>query len=847
MEGRTISHYRIVKRMGAGGMGVVYRAEDTRLHRDVAIKFLAAELGTDNSARARFMQEARAASALDHPNICSVYDIGTDDDGRMYLVLAYYGGRTLDELLEKGPLPPNEAIGIAMQAVDGLARAHSRGIVHRDIKPSNLMMTDDGVLKILDFGLAKMAGTTAVTRTGTSVGTPRYMAPEQIRGETVDHRADIWSIGVLLYTMVTGVHPFHGEHPQAVMYAIVNDESPPLDDTVPGMPPELPRIVGRCLAKDPDERYQVTEELLEDLRRLYHDPSATLPARGTPTHRFSSSGAKRPSPRARARWSRRALLGVTLLTVVGAGVVVGRRAFGPRAPVALRVLVVPPAIDSDRHADDGEVIASSVRVSLVRGLGAMQRVVVVEPGRADEGASPREMARALSADELVRVEVEDTGRDWNLSLRRVDGMSDAVRFSSDVAVPYELPLLAADAVTSWLEQAYPERPMQIHDRRLAVSDADYRRFLDVYRTQAFVGANTDQRLALLDSLKVVENGSPDFVGAYQIDAAICRNLFEATREDGYLVRARAAAEKAVDLAPEDVGSVVVLFDVALRGGQFDDARRALSTLERLAPASVETMSRAARLAEAEGDEDRALSLMRSAVERRPTRDMVYRLADMEYRRGQHEQAREQLDSLLVRFPDFVAGEAKLAEVELLYGDPERAAELYSRVVAKQPTAGRHTNLGLARELMGEFDRAAEDFRRALAMEPGSAYAMLNLADCLAAAGGAGADSLYARVLDSFGADGARTWDDKLVVAQCLAHLGRSVEAVRVTQDALRESQEQSEALYIASLVYAVVGDRQSALVTAEKAMNKGVEPRWFRLPWFDAYRSEPEFARVHDD
>ncbi|HSG41132.1 MAG TPA: serine/threonine-protein kinase, partial [Thermoanaerobaculia bacterium] len=255
LVGRTLAHYRILEHVGGGGMGVVYKAEDLRLSRTVALKFLPPDLTRDPESKARFLQEARAASVLDHPNICTIHEVGETEDGRLYISMPCYDGETLRRRIQRGPLAIDEATDIAQQIARGLAKAHRGGIVHRDIKPANLMVTSDGVVKILDFGLAKLAGSIIITRAGSSVGTPAYMSPEQARGDDVDHRTDLWSLGVVLYEMVAGRRPFRGEHDQAVLYAILNERPKPLTQVRPDAPSELERIVDGLLAKDPAERY----------------------------------------------------------------------------------------------------------------------------------------------------------------------------------------------------------------------------------------------------------------------------------------------------------------------------------------------------------------------------------------------------------------------------------------------------------------------------------------------------------------------------------------------------------------------------------------------------------------
>ncbi len=267
MIGRTVSHYRILSRLGEGGMGVVYKAEDLRLARTVALKFLPHGIGQDSPARARFLNEARAAASLDHSSICHVWDIDQDGD-RPFLVMSYIDGASLRDRLADGPLPVEEALRIAIQVADGLVDAHAQGIVHRDIKPSNILISADGKAKVTDFGLALLADQTRLTGAGLAVGTPLYMAPEQIGGGDVDNRADIWALGVVLHEMLTGRPPFRAEYRDALFYAILHLDPPRVTELRPEAPAELDLIAARALARRREERYADIAEMLGDLRRV---------------------------------------------------------------------------------------------------------------------------------------------------------------------------------------------------------------------------------------------------------------------------------------------------------------------------------------------------------------------------------------------------------------------------------------------------------------------------------------------------------------------------------------------------------------------------------------------------
>ncbi len=343
MIGDRIAHYEILEQLGSGAMGVVYMARDTRLNRRVALKFLSADIRSDPVAHQRFVREAQAASALDHPNICTIYEIDETDDGQLFIAMAYYAGETLGQVLQRGPLPVERTVDLAVQLARGLRQAHAHGIVHRDIKPSNLMIAEDGKLKILDFGLAKVAASTEISQTGARAGTVAYMSPEQIRGEEVGFASDLWSVGVVLYEMLSGDRPFGGSSSEAVMYSILNRKPRPLGTLPAGAAERLGSIITRALAKKPRARYRNADQLLRDLDALASGfvRTATLP-RGLPTA---------------ARWgARRRLVAYAALALVIAGAAyLGLERGGrvrPAAPAdAPGILVVAVAAFENRTGD----------------------------------------------------------------------------------------------------------------------------------------------------------------------------------------------------------------------------------------------------------------------------------------------------------------------------------------------------------------------------------------------------------------------------------------------------------------------------------------------------------------
>lgn len=268
IAGETISHFKIIERLGGGGMGVVYKAKDITLNRVVALKFLSPDLTRDTTAKKRFLKEARAASALDHPNIGTIHEINDTEDGLMFICMAYYEGEDLREKCIKYKMEILECLNVLKQIASGLAEAHKHSIVHRDIKPANIIITTEGQVKIVDFGLAKLTGGTIITTPGTTLGTLPYMSPEQVKGLDLDHRSDIWSFGVLIYEILTGKLPFEAEYEAAMLYSIVNENPIAVTEQNPKIPSQLEQVITKALKKEVNDRYASMQEVLDDLENI---------------------------------------------------------------------------------------------------------------------------------------------------------------------------------------------------------------------------------------------------------------------------------------------------------------------------------------------------------------------------------------------------------------------------------------------------------------------------------------------------------------------------------------------------------------------------------------------------
>jgi serine/threonine protein kinase/tetratricopeptide (TPR) repeat protein len=362
-----LGRYRIVEELGRGGMGIVYKAEDTKLRRNVALKFLPPEYTRNAEAKERFVHEAQAASSLEHPNICSIHEIEETSDGQMYISMGCYDGETLQKIIREGPVDIGQAVDFGIQVAQGLQEAHDKGIVHRDIKPSNIIVTSKGRAKVMDFGLAKLVGQTRITKAGTAMGTISYMSPEQARGEDVDTRTDIWSLGVVLYELVTGQLPFKGEYDQAVIYSILNEEPRPISELTSKIPQGFGDIISRCLEKDSTSRYQSAADLEADLGRWREESGLSRPSR------YGGAYPKRSSLRSLLKIGVPAAIALAVLLVAlnPAGRKAIKDLFGIGAPPArMRVALLPCEIGSEN--DDQKAFCDGLILTLTNHIEAME-------------------------------------------------------------------------------------------------------------------------------------------------------------------------------------------------------------------------------------------------------------------------------------------------------------------------------------------------------------------------------------------------------------------------------------------------------------------------------------------
>jgi TolB-like protein/predicted Ser/Thr protein kinase len=432
MIGQTISHYRILEKIGEGGMGVVYKAEDTTLDRVVALKFLPEHALDDEDVRSRFTGEAKAAAALDHPNICTIYATETVGE-RSFIAMAFVEGMTLEERIQSGPVSSMEAMDIAAQVAEGLQAAHRAGIIHRDIKSANIMIASDGRIKIMDFGLAKHAGKSLETDEYTA-GTAAYMSPEQAQGKDMDQRSDLWSLGVVLYEMVTGALPFQGEYESAMVYSICNEEPQSVRKRKPDIPEALDKIIDRLLAKPVEERYGSATELIADLASAGSESagrSAVIPG----------ARSRRLPVRSLAAW-----IGGTILTIYLAFTLVGVFT-GDSTDGGTRTIAVMP-FENVRQDSEYEWLSEELARTLTFKLGQSGLLQVIDQLQIQKALSRLQVDRAgISLDAISQRVGEDIGTDISL-------VGSFAIYGDSIRILTSLVEMDTKVVTSLVEEIY---------------------------------------------------------------------------------------------------------------------------------------------------------------------------------------------------------------------------------------------------------------------------------------------------------------------------------------------------------------------------------------------------------
>jgi tetratricopeptide (TPR) repeat protein len=740
MPPELVGPYRIRRKLGAGGMGEVYLADDTRLRRPVALKGLTAEWARAAQARRRLMREARAIAALNHPNIAAVYDVIEPED-TAYIVMEYVPGESLAARARGGPQPPEAVAFIGTQLADALAAAHAAGLVHRDLKPGNIMMTPDGKVKVLDFGLARSldaapgslpSDSAPLSDAGGLVGTPAYIPPEGYRGEPLDERSDIYSAGVVLYELLTGVRPFRGDDRAALGRAILQGNAPPPRSFNARIPAALEEIVTRAMSPRREDRPASAAALGAELARIRSGdaeletataPGLKLETLETPVRRLLTPVLRHPT-----RWT----LGVGLVALAaGVGLVsqVSRKAEGRPAPT---VVVLP-----FREADASSSIGTGLSDMLVTALAKVPRANVIGSAAiADQLArNPRRQgaARDLGADFVVDGAVQRSGDKVLVTLSLVNAASNVVLWSDDyegtLASAFEFQRNVAATLADALRlRLTPEDRARI-DRTPHISDASARLFTEA---QALLERSDDpskvsRAIALFSEVAKAE---PTFALAQAGLGQAYWSLYELTKESDLPVKARDATLEALRLDADQPFVRIALARIHEGTGKRDAAVDELRRVIADKPDSDEAHAALGRVLAKQGHTDEGIAEVRKAIAIRPSYWKHYdTLGIINVRASRYSDAEKAYAEIIRLLPGSSWGYQAVGTARQAAGDREGALHWYQKALEVQPDDSETlSNVGFLQYEAGNYEKAAVSFAAAVKSQPREPANYRNLAD-----------------------------------------------------------------------------------------------------------------------
>jgi serine/threonine-protein kinase len=866
-----LDRYRICEELGRGGMGVVYKAEDTKLKRDIALKFLPQDLTRDPLSKERFVHEAQAASALDHPGICTVHEIDETDDGQMFISMACYDGETLKDRVERGQLEVGEAIDIAIQVALGLEEAHEKGIVHRDIKPSNIIVTTKGQAKIMDFGLAKLAGQTRITKAGTTMGTIAYMSPEQARGEDIDHRTDIWSLGVVLYELLTGEQPFKGEYDQAVIYSILNEDSRPLTEVNQKVPPEIDAIAGKCLRKVPDERYQSSSELASDLMGLRKGSSA-----------LSYVRTRKPAPSLGALTRSSVFkVGIPLAVVLAVAILLsvvpaGRHAFerllgGEPSPERVKVAILPCTMEGGA-IEDQAFCDGMIRnlTGVLRGLEQVQGRVWVMPAVDVEKLdviSPTEVYRELGVSVTVSGSFRRLGDRRELALVRndldveiQDGKGEEVvrkRNARPVSDPIANLSTWQDsvivAVTDLLDISVDlGRDQDLISVRTMVPQA----YESMLRGIGFLypyDAEPDLESAV-GLLEAAIGLDPSYSKAYVWVARGYMSRYLETRDRHWAELGLDACRKALELNPDGRVPHYVMGEIHRVSGEDEEAIDAYRMAIEGDESDIWSYIGMGKAYSSMGNLAEAGAAYRRATEDDPLYFGAHHFLGFTlYQQGRYEEAIEPFRSLIELRPQKTTGYNNLGGIYFQLGRWTEARDIWEESLAIDSTRLVCSNLGTVYFIEARYIDAARMYRKVLEIS-GEDYSTLgNLAECYYWIPGEEerAGELFEKAIVLGEEQMKEAPDDAALLSRLAgyhAKLGHISEA-RDLLDAVTNLEPSNPSLFLVMAdTYELIGERETAVGLVREAFDAGVPPASAeRFPGLRELRADPRYRQILDE
>jgi serine/threonine-protein kinase len=862
--------YKVLGMAGAGGMGVVYRALDLKLERTVALKFLPPELIAGQTERTRFLREARTASSLDHPNIGVVHGIEETPDGRTFIVMAFYEGHSLAERIRNGPLGCGQAVDIAIQMAKGLAEAHTRHIVHRDIKPSNVMLTGNGTVKIVDFGLAQVVSAQTASQTGLA-GTLSYMAPEQALGKLVDQRTDIWALGAVLAEMLKARGPFERETMPATLMAILNE--PP--HTLDGVPLELQQIVYRTLAKEPEARYQTCSELLTDLEALRPRLAEASQTKSqskfqtkSKTSKSAAAGVRRaleqasrpawtPAPAPRPRWIPMLLIAVGVILVATAAVLLipwlRQRVLQAFSGGSEKHIAVLP-FDNIGNNPENDALVQGLMDSLAGKLSNLDVgnqslwIVPTSEVRRLKTTDPADALKQLGANLVVKGSVERDGRDVRLNVNLIDTKNLRQIGSADLEDQAgDLSTLQNEAVARLAQlMNISVTARMLSNTGGTVNPAAYEDYLTAlgHMQRYDKPGNLDLAITALNSSVRTD---PRFALGYAQLGEAYRLKYRIDQNTRWLDESLANCQKAAELDSRMPAVYVTLGQIHEAGGKHDLALQEFRHALDLDPKNAAALTGLAHAYENSGRVADAEATYQKAAALRPNEwDGFNNLGNFYDRQGKYTQAIVQYQHALELTPDNAQVLLNMGGASVDSGDPalmSKAEPTLQRSIALNPSYGAYANLGLLYYQQRRYPEAVSMLEKAISFNDQDYLVWDKLVNC------------YEWLKQPQKAEDARRREIVLLeraiqlkpqdagahalLADLYAAQHQPEKALSHIQTAIALAPDDAQNLETIADAYASLGDRRQALHSAQQALRRGVTG--------DQLKADPELQLVIDD